>query len=116
MSVLMSIILFLGAELFIRLFYTPEFDQAIPVLRILSGSIIFLFLMNAYGTNYLVLVNQEKKLRKIIVWCSLFGFALSWLAILSWGIIGAAITYLVVRLAIGLISWRVALQHKLYKR
>jgi O-antigen/teichoic acid export membrane protein len=111
-SVIMTILLFFGANSIIGFFYTPQFKDSATVLRILSLSIVFLFLMNAYGTNYLVLINQEKKLKMIIVWCSVFGFALSWLAVIKWGPIGAAVTYLLVWALRGLITWRVAFKLK----
>lgn len=111
-SLLMSLTLFFGADLIIKIFYTSDFKEAAIVLKILALSIVFLFLMNAFGTNYLVLVNQEKKLKKIIVWCSVFGFGLSWYAVIKWGFIGAAITLLVVWILRGIITWRVAVKYK----
>jgi len=112
LSILMSFFLFFGADLIIKIFYTTEFKDAAIALRILSLSIVFLFLMNAFGFNYLVLINQEKKLKKIIVWCSVFAFVFSWFAVIYLGFIGAAITYLLTRGMLGLITWRVAIKYK----
>jgi PST family polysaccharide transporter len=112
-SILMSLCLFLGADLIIKIFYSAEFENSVIVLRILSVSIVFMFLVNVYGTNYLVLNNQEKKLKKITVWCSLVGFALSWYAVINWSYIGVAIIYITVRAALGILTWVVAKRHKL---
>ena len=73
---LSCIVMFFGADLFIRFFYTAEFEGAAVVTRIFAFGPIGLFLMNTYGVNYLVLVKKENVLRNIIIGCSIFGFIL----------------------------------------
>lgn len=111
-SILMSLALFFGATLIVKIFYTSEFKDAATVMRILSLSIVPLFLMNAFGTNYLVLINHEKTLKKIILWCSIFGLVFSWFAIFYFNFIGTAITYLLVRGVMGILIWRFAVKYK----
>lgn len=111
-SFIITIILFLGANLIINIFYGESFSESVIVLRILSLSIIFMFLTNTFGTNYLVLVNKEKLYRKIIVYCSIIGFFISFYFIYKYSFIGAAITYLAVRALIGITTWFFARKYK----
>ncbi|MEC4008539.1 flippase [Myroides odoratimimus] len=104
-SVFMGIGLFVGADLIISIFYGIEFREAATVLKIMSISPFFLFLMNTYGTNYLVLKGREDILRNIVVFCSLFGFVLAWIAVSSYGYIGVAITVTSVWGVRGLLTW-----------
>ena len=105
LSVIMGIILFLGGDLLIKIFYTSEFKDAAIVIRIMSIAPFFLFLMNTYGTNYLVLKGKEDILRNIIVFCSIGGFVLAWIAILKFNYIGVAITVTVVWGIRGFLTW-----------
>lgn len=89
-SFLISVILFFGAEFIISFFYTEEFLEAATVLKIMSISPIFLFMMNVYGTNYLVLINKENILRNIVLGCSILGIILSYFLISKYSFIGAA--------------------------
>ena len=111
-GVFSTIILYFGAEIIIKLFFTKEFYSSILVLKILSFSPVFLFMINAYGTNYLVLVNKEVLLRNIIIFCSLFGLVLSYILIKKYSYIGAAFTLLTVWAFRGLITWFFALRIK----
>lgn len=90
-SIVMSLFLLLGANLIINIFFTQEFHPAIIVTRIMACSPFFLFLMNSYGTNGLVLIGKDHILRNIVVLCSLFGMGLSILGIFMWSYIGVAI-------------------------
>jgi PST family polysaccharide transporter len=101
LSFLFTILLFLFAPLLIKLFFTPEFYDAIPVLRIMSFSIIFLSLSNIYGTNYMIIQGHEKKLRNITFISSIVGFALSFPLIYYFDFIGAALTVTLTRGILG---------------
>ena len=96
-SSILAIILFVFAPLFIKVFYTEEFTEAVLLSRILSISIVFLTINNVYGTNYLILNGREKPLRNITMTCSLLGFILAILFILKWGCYGAATVIVLVR-------------------
>ena len=104
-SVFMSLIMFFCSDLLIHLFYTEEFYKASYVLKIMSISPFFVFLMNTYGTNYLVLQGKEHILRNIILVCSIFGFILAWFAILNFTYIGVAITVTTVWGIRGIATW-----------
>lgn len=92
LSVIASLVAFFGADFFVGFFLSDEFADAVTVMRIMAISPIFLFLMNTYGTNYLVVVGKERILRNIIIVCSIIGFALTWPLTTQYGYIGAAIT------------------------
>ena len=104
-SILISVLLFCSADLLISLFYTSEFSESSTVLRIMSVSPFFLFMMNTFGPNYLVLKGREDILRNIIVFCSLFGFILAWFAIRYLNYIGVAITVTSVWGFRGILTW-----------
>ena len=96
-SSIFALILFIFAPLFIRIFYTEEFSDAIVLARILSVSIVFLTINNVYGTNYLILNGGERPLRNITMRCSIIGFVLAVIFIKIWGYYGAAIVIVLVR-------------------
>lgn len=102
LSVVFSAVLFLFAPLLIKLFFTAEFYDAIPVLRIMSFSIIFLSLSNIYGTNYMIIQGYEKQLRNITFISSIVGFALSFPLIYYFDFIGAALTITLTRGILGI--------------
>lgn len=111
-SLIISVVLFVGADFFIHIFYTKAFDDAVFVLRILSVSIVFMFLVTTYGTNYLVLINKERILKIVTVICSLFGLLLSWIAVIYLSFIGAALTLLIVRATMGTTIWIMAKKYQ----
>ena len=100
-AILMSLLMFLGANLFVDIFLTPNFSDSATVIRILALSPIFLFLSNSYGTNYLVLVGKENLIRDIYVVWSLVGFALAWILVPRFSYVGVAFVLLAIRGAIG---------------
>lgn len=107
LSLVVTAVLFLFAPLLIKLFFTPEFYDAIPVLRIMSFSILFLALSNIYGTNYMIIEGHEKQLRNITLLSSLIGFTLSFPLIYIFDFIGAALTVTLTRGILGLtIMWK----------
>lgn len=91
MNVLLSIILYTCSNLIVMLLFGQAFSDAIIIVKIMSITPVFLFLMNAYGTNYLVLINKEQVLRKIIVSVSVIGSILSFILIYKYSYFGAAI-------------------------
>lgn len=101
LSVAFSLLLFLAAPLLIKLFFTPEFYDAITVLQIMSFSIFFLSLSNIYGTNYMIIQGYEKQLRNVTFVSSIIGMALSFPLIYCFDFIGAAITITLTRGILG---------------
>ena len=101
----MGLCLFFLADLLVDIFYTSEFENAAIVMRIMSVAPFFLFLMNTYGTNYLVLKGREDILRNVILFCSIGGFILAWIAIMNLNYIGVAITITTVWGIRGFLTW-----------
>jgi PST family polysaccharide transporter len=107
-AVIISALLFIFAPIIIKMFFTEEFYNAIPVLRIMSVSIIFLSLSSVYGTNYMIIQGYEKQLRNITLISSLIGFAISFPLIYFFDYIGAALTIVFTRGLLGVaIAYRV---------
>lgn len=102
MSVLMAIVLFVFAPLIIHVFFTKEFDTAIMVLRIMSISLVFLAMSNAYITNWLIVKGYERDARRITVLASLVGFVLAVPLVYFYSFIGAALTVMLSRGLMGL--------------
>ena len=101
-SLFVSILLFIFAPLIIKIFFTPEFYDAIIVLRIISVSVIFLTLNDVYGTNYMIIQGYEKQLRNITFVSSIIGFVISFPLIYYFDFIGAALTITLTRGVLGL--------------
>lgn len=97
-----SLVLFLMAPILIKLFFTEEFYDSIPVLRILSISIIFFTLSNTYGTNYMIIEGYEHQLRNITAISSIIGLLISFPLIYYFNFIGAALTICITRGILGL--------------
>lgn len=108
----LSVMLFFGAPLLIRIFFTEEFNDSILVLRILSVSILFLSLSNIYGTNYMIIEGYERKLRNVTAISSLIGFVLSFPLIYNFDFVGAAITITLTRGILGVSIMECALRLK----
>ena len=111
-SIISSISLFFLTDYLIELFLTPEFYGAKDVLKIMSISPFFLFLMNTYGQNYLVLVGKESILRNIILFCSILGFITTILLINKYQYIGVAISITFTWGIRGILTWFFANKHK----
>lgn len=94
--------LILCAPLIIKIFYTPQFENAIPAIRILGFSIFFIALDNVYGTNYLIVQGHERSLRNITMVVSLIGCAIAFGLIYKFGFIGCAVTIALTRIILGL--------------
>lgn len=97
-----SLVLFLTAPILIKLFFTEEFYDSIPVLRILSISIIFFTLSNTYGTNYMIIEGYEHQLRNITAISSIIGLLISFPLIYYFNFIGTALTICITRGILGL--------------
>ena len=108
----LSVMLFFGAPLLIRIFFTEEFNDSILVLRILSVSMLFLSLSNIYGTNYMIIEGYERKLRNVTAISSLIGFVLSFPLIYNFDFVGAAITITLTRGILGVSIMECALRLK----
>ena len=75
-SFFVALMLFVLSKPLLLLFYTKEFVAAVPIMRLMSVSLVFLAMSSVYGTNYLLVKNKDKILRNITIIASLVGFAL----------------------------------------
>ncbi len=116
LSIIASFMLFFGADLLIKLFFTAEFTEAATVIRIMAISPFSLFLMNTYGVNYLVLVGKEKQYRNIITVYSVLGFIATWILTIQYSYLGTAITISGIWLLRGLTTYIYAKKHKREKK
>lgn len=98
-----SLLLFMMAPFLMQWFYTPEFEQAIPIMRLMSISLIFLALSNVYGTNYLIVVGRERELRNITMIASVVGFLIAFPLIYYWSYMGAATVITFTRVLMGVL-------------
>lgn len=104
-SLLVSLVLLLGADIIINLFFTDEYTEAVSLLRILAFGPFFLFLRNTFGVNGLILIKKDKSYRNIVFICSVLGFVLALFSIPKWGSVGVAITFMVSWALMGLCSY-----------
>jgi PST family polysaccharide transporter len=100
-TVVMAVILYVGAPWLVEFILSPEFADSVIVLRILAVSLIFVTLSSVYGSCYLIIHNQERLLRKITVYSSLSGFIIAWPLIYYFSYIGVALTVAFSRFLLG---------------
>ena len=108
-SILSAVVLYCGASLFVQLFYTPEFNEAIKVIKILSISPIAHFLINTYGVNYLVLIGKERLYKNTTVIFSILGLIIAILLIQKYSFIGFTIALVLTRFMNGITVFIMAL-------
>lgn len=104
-SICLAVVMFLCSPIFIRVFYTPEFDDSVILSRIISLSLVFVAVSNIYGTNYLILQGYERQLKNITVSCSVLGMLISVPLIRYFGALGAAMTIAGVRGFLALVTF-----------
>lgn len=98
-----SVILIFIAPWLIKTFFTENFDTAIIVTRILAISLPFVALNNIFGTNYLILIGQERPLRNATCLASFIGFCLAIPLVYFYSYIGAAVTVGFTRALLGIL-------------
>ena len=112
----MALFLVICAPFLIRIFYTAEFEPAIPAVRLLGLSLIFMSLSNTFGTNWMIIEGHARILRNITLIVSLIGFGLSFLLIVNYGFIGATLTIVICRCLLGSVISLKALRLKHIQR
>ena len=105
-SISVSFLLFLFAPAIIKIFYTTEFYDSINILRILSVTVFFMSIRNAYGTHYMILEGYERELSHITIWSSITGLILAFPLVYYLDFWGAAINIMLVKgiMALGVVS------------
>lgn len=81
-----------GADLIGRLLHKVDGPAIAALLRYASPSILMIFVMLTFGTNYLMLRNRESEASKIYLYTSLVFFAISNVMVPMFGVIGCIIT------------------------
>lgn len=99
-ALILTIVLFTFAPIFVHLLYAPEFTPSTNLVRILSFSILFMGIGSAYGVNRLMLIGKEKLVRNITFCVSGSGLLLLVLMIQLFKESGAAISMVVVNLSL----------------
>ena len=107
-----ALVLFLGAPIFIHVFFTHEFYDSIPIMRICALGIVPIALCRAYGTGYMILQGQEKLLRNITIIVSVCGFVLAFPLIYFFDYYGAAVTITFSQVLLGFIVTMFGIKHK----
>ncbi len=107
-----SLLLFVLAKPLLLLFYTQDFMDAVPVMRLMSIILLFLAMNAVYGTNYLLIHNYDKLLRNITMVSSAIGFIIAFPLIKSYGFMGAAMTYTISTILMGILPMIAALRIK----
>lgn len=111
-GVIVSISLMVFAPLIVKVMLDSEFYDSIIVLRILAFSMIFMVLSSTYGTNYLIIVKKERLLRNVTIACSVIGMSIAYPLVTAYSYVGAAITVLISRMLLGLITFFAAMHIK----
>lgn len=94
--------LFVLAPWVIRLFYGADiFDGAIPILRITTVALFFIVVNMVYGTNYLIVNGYDRGARNVTMIASLIGGISAFPLIYFYDYIGAAVTFLVSSMLLG---------------
>lgn len=111
-SIAMSMFLFIFAPLLIRIFFTPEFSDAITVLRILSFVLIFITIDSVYGVNYLIVRGFDKQRRTICLTCSIIGCAIAIVLVFYFSYLGKALSLVIANAMLGVVSMIYAIRIK----
>lgn len=94
---LISLFLFLGADIIVKVILGDEFFETIPVLRIVAFTPLAMSVMNAYGINSLVLRGKDDILRNIIFASTILGLISGVYGAINFSYIGVAICSLFVQ-------------------
>ena len=81
-------------------------------IKILSFSIIFYFINQTYGTNYLDLIGREKILKNATIICSTITLILSFIIIPVYGVIGAILIPLISRIILSITTYKIYLKYQ----
>lgn len=105
---LFSTCTFIFSEYLIPLIFGNAGVKSLTYLYILGFSPLFLSIAIAYGTNKLLVLKQDRMMRNVTVKYSLTGFFIALILIPKYGAYGAAITVLVTRFLMAILTYRAA--------
>uniref|UniRef100_UPI00405733B0 oligosaccharide flippase family protein n=1 Tax=Alistipes sp. TaxID=1872444 RepID=UPI00405733B0 len=107
-SIIAASVMYISAPLFVKVMLSSEFSQSEIVIRILSISMIFYVLSDAYGACYLIIHKREKVMRQVTILVSIIGMMISFPLIYYLSYIGAALTVTISRFLLGVLTMIVA--------
>ena len=90
-----GLILFIFAPFLVNLFYTPEFYDAITIIRIMSLYVVFMAAVDVYGINFLIARKYDKIVRNITILSSLIGFVLTFPFVIYLSYYGVALIVMI---------------------
>lgn len=105
------LLLIFCAPLLIHLFFTPEFYDAIPILRLLSIASFFQVVQNVYGVNFMLQCGLDHQLRRFTVNASLISFVLSLPLIYFYSYYGFVLTFIIGRALTGGMAYHFVRSH-----
>ncbi len=104
-SAILSVILLLGSEILIELISKEDIAESIKVLKIIAISPFLLACMSCYGTNFLLVISQDRLVKNITLVGSFLGFIMALILIPKHFHIGAAVTLVSVRGLLATCNW-----------
>lgn len=102
----LSLLIFLFAEMLIRLLLSDEFLSAAPALKIFAILPFIIAIVHGFGTQWLVALGKEKIYSKIVIVSGLIGLCFTYVLTKSIGMNGAIVSIL---LSYALIAFVVSL-------
>ncbi|HOW51889.1 MAG TPA: oligosaccharide flippase family protein [bacterium] len=106
----LTLAVFLSADLLVDILFTNRYEATATLLRILSASSFLLAVMSTYGSNYLVVLKQDRLYMIITATASLIGFAAAIVTIPVWYHYGAAWTLVGARALLALLCFIFAMR------
>lgn len=102
-AAVVSIVLFFGAPILVKLFYGAEFIKAVSIVRLSALSFFSLVLNNVYATNFLLILRKDRLVRNITLILSVLGAAIAYPLIVWLDYIGAMLAYTITTVLMGLV-------------
>jgi len=89
LGVTLSVGCFFSAELIVQLLYSFEGKSVSTTIAYLSPRILFIFIVNTYGVNYLMIMGHERIYKNIVLYSSIISFFIACLVIPIFSLHGA---------------------------
>ncbi|UCD94203.1 MAG: flippase [Candidatus Zixiibacteriota bacterium] len=103
-GLVLSAIIFWKAELLVNIIFGSEYAESIMLLRILAFCPLFVATIVCYGTNYLLIIKEDKLYLRITMISSIIGFSAAWVLIPLLAQTGAGLNLLFSRALLGLLT------------
>lgn len=104
-GVTLTTIVFIFAENIVELLFGPKIPETALYLKTMSLSIIFIFMINAFGVNFLMLIGKDSLVKDIVIYSSIAVFFLGIFIIPTHGIMGAVYIVTLGRASIGILEF-----------